>query len=321
MKQADSKRVPRLWLLSPSYQDVEAYTRLHEKLALAFTQAPLSAGQLKFLLVDDSAGLDPDISRLSKLEDVRVVTPPFNLGHQRAIVFGLRSISSEIDPDDVIVTLDADGEDRPEDLNRMLEPLAADLGDRGRVVLARRVRRRESLSFKLLYAMFRALFVLLTGLVVRTGNFAAFRGWFVKSVLFHPSFDLCYSSTLLSLNRPLIFVPCERGERYAGQSRMGYLKLFIHGIRMLMPFLDRIAVRSLIGFSMTFGLGAVLAAVIVFIRLFTDLPIPGWASYTLFLMVLLSFIALGNFIILFALFSQSQSISMSFLDRGRNEGA
>jgi len=30
---------------------------------------------------------------------------------------------------------------------------------------------------------------------------------------------------------------------------------------------------------------------------------------------------LGNFIILFALFSQSQSISMSFLDRGRNEGA
>ncbi len=321
MKPASSQRVPRLWLVSPIYLDVESFLMLHEKLGLAFTHAPLSAGQLKFLLVDDTAGLDPDISRLSKLEDVRVVTPPFNLGHQRAIVFGLRSISQEIDPDDVIITLDADGEDRPEDLNRMLEPLAADLGDRGRVVLARRVRRRESLSFKLLYAMFRALFVLLTGLVVRTGNFAAFRGWFVQNVLFHPSFDLCYSSTLLSLNRPLIFVPCERGERYAGESRMGYLKLFIHGIRMLMPFLDRIAVRSLIGFSLTFGVGVVLATAIVFIRLFTDLAIPGWATYTLLLIVLLSFIALGNFIILFALFSQSQSISMSFLDRGRNEGA
>jgi len=321
MKPASSQRVPRLWLVSPIYLDVESFLMLHEKLLLAFAHAPLSAGHLKFLLVDDTAGLDPDISRLSKLEDVRVVTPPFNLGHQRAIVFGLRSISQEIDPDDVIITLDADGEDRPEDLNRMLEPLAADLGDRGRVVLARRVRRRESLSFKLLYAMFRALFVLLTGLVVRTGNFAAFRGWFVQNVLFHPSFDLCYSSTLLSLNRPLIFVPCERGERYAGESRMGYLKLFIHGIRMLMPFLDRIAVRSLIGFSLTFGVGVVLATAIVFIRLFTDLAIPGWATYTLLLIVLLSFIALGNFIILFALFSQSQSISMSFLDRGRNEGA
>jgi glycosyltransferase involved in cell wall biosynthesis len=321
MKQADSQRVPRLWLVSPIYLDVESFLMLREKLLLAFAHAPLSAGQLKFLLVDDSAGLDPDISRLSKLEDVRVVTPPFNLGHQRAIVFGLRSVSKEIDPDDVIITLDADGEDRPEDLNRMLEPLAADLGDRGRVVLARRVGRRESLSFKLLYAMFKALFVLLTGLVVRTGNFAAFRGWFVQNILFHPSFDLCYSSTLLSLNRPVIFVPCERGERYAGQSRMGYLKLFIHGIRMLMPFLDRIAVRSLIGFSMTFGVGVVLAAVIVFIRLFTDLAIPGWATYMLLLIVLLSFIALGNFIILFALFSQSQNISMGFLDRGRNEGA
>src|SRR5260370_17406811 len=98
MREAHSKRVPRLWLLSPSYQDVEAYLRLHEKLALAFTQAPLSARQLRFLLVDDSAGLDPDISRLSKLEDVSVVTPPSNLGHQRPTLFGLLNISAHTHP-------------------------------------------------------------------------------------------------------------------------------------------------------------------------------------------------------------------------------
>jgi hypothetical protein len=221
--------------------------------------------------------------------------------------------------EDVIVTLDADGEDRPEDLDRMLQPLAGDSQNLQMVVVALRTQRRESFSFKLMYTMFKLLFVFLTGLVVRTGNFAAFRGWFAKNVLLHPHFDLCYSSTLLSLNRPLVFVPCKRGQRYAGTSRMSYLKLFMHGIRMLMPFLDRIAIRALIGFSIIFGLGVTSAVVIVGVRLFTTIAIPGWATYTLLLTLLLSFVALGNFVILFALFSQSQGISMSSLDRDWHE--
>src|SRR5262249_16740485 len=140
-----------------------------------------------------------------------------------------------------------------------------------------------------------------------------------RNVLFHPYFDLCYSSTLLSLNRPLVFVPCKRGQRYAGMSRMSYLKLFMHGIRMLMPFLDRIPIRALVGFSVIFALGVILRVAIVGVRAFTTIAIPGWATYSLLLTLLLSFVALGNFVILFALFSQSQGISMSSLDRDWNE--
>jgi len=100
---------------------------------------------------------------------------------------------------------------------------------------------------------------------------------------------------------------------------MSYLKLFMHGIRMLMPFLDRIAIRALVGFSVIFALGVVLAVAIVGVRAFTTIAIPGWATYSLLLTLLLSFVALGNFVILFALFSQSQGISMSSLDRDWNE--
>jgi polyisoprenyl-phosphate glycosyltransferase len=317
----EREKTPCLWLVSPVYHDTESFLTLREKLGEIVGDLPFHPGHVRFVVVDDSGGLDPEILGLSQLKDVEVLRPPFNLGHQRAIVFGLRSLCEKMRDEDVIVTLDADGEDQPEDLRRVLQPLASAPKDLQVVSLALRTQRRESFSFKIMYAMFKLLFVFLTGTVVRTGNFAAFRGWFARNVLFHPYFDLCYSSALLSLNRPLAFVPCGRGQRYSGKSRMSYLKLLMHGIRMLMPFLDRIAVRALIAFSIAFAAGVILALSIVGVRLFTSLAIPGWATYTLLLTLLLSFVALGNFVILFALFSQSQGISMSFLDRDRHESS
>jgi hypothetical protein len=302
----------RLWVLSPVYLDVESYLVLQQRILAVVPGLGFKPERVRFVAVDDSAGFDPQIARL---QGVLVHTPPFNLGHQRAIVFGLRSLRRELRDEDVVVTLDADGEDQPEDLPRLLAPLLAAPADLRRVALALRTRRRESLGFKLLYAAFKLLFVALTGTVIRTGNFAAYRGWTARRVLFHPHFDLCYSSSLLSMNRPLELVPCERGVRYAGQSRMGFLKLTMHGIRMLMPFVDRIAIRALVAFTCAFVFGIALAAWVVGVRIFTHLAIPGWATYTLLLVLLLSFVAIGNFVILFALFSQSQGVSLGFLDR------
>ena len=53
-----------------------------------------------------------------------VLQPPFNLGHQRGIVYALRKMLPRIADDDAVVTMDADGEDRPEDLPRLLAALA-----------------------------------------------------------------------------------------------------------------------------------------------------------------------------------------------------
>jgi hypothetical protein len=304
-----------LWVVCPVYKDVESFLQLRENVLAAVAGVVSS---VRFVVVDDTAGQDPAMSRLQALADVTVVTPPFNLGHQRALVFGLRRLSGQIQPDDLVVTMDSDGEDQPQDIPRLLEPLltAAPSAVRPQtVVLARRTRRREALFFKVLYFFFKLLFRGLTGLVIRTGNFAAYRGSVPREVLFHPHFDACYSSSLLSLNLPIVYVPCERGRRYAGRSQMSQMRLFMHGIRMLMPFLDRIAIRSLFGFSFIFIVGILLALVVVGVRLFTELAIPGWATYTLLLILTLSFVALGNFVILFTLFSQSQSVALASLDR------
>lgn len=313
-------KISGLWLITPVYQDVESFLRLRERtLEIISSHLILRLTPLRFVAVDDSGGFDPEMQRLRGLRDVTVVEPPFNLGHQRAIVYGIRTMTPEIADTDVVVTLDSDGEDRPEDLPRLLAPILEEPPDLRRVVLALRTGRRETPVFKAMYLSFKVLFRLLTGLSVRTGNYAAYRGWFARHLIIHPYFDLCYSSTLVSLNLAVRYVACARGIRYAGQSRMNYQKLFMHGLRMLMPLADRIAIRALFAFFLTFCAGMTLSIAVLAIRLFTNAAIPGWATSTLLLVLTLSFVALGNFVVLFAVFSQSQGISLSNLEHRHHE--
>ena len=99
---------------------------------------------------------------------------------------------------------------------------------------------------------------------------------------------------------------------------MNVFRLFMHGIRMLVPFTDRIAVRALSAFAAMFSVGVLLSFVVIGIRLFTTSAIPGWATATLLGVLILSSIALGNFLVLFAVFSHSQGISLSGLEETVN---
>lgn len=102
---------------------------------------------------------------------------------------------------------------------------------------------------------------------------------------------------------------------------MNLLRLFMHGIRMLMPFTDRIAIRALTAFTAVFGIGILLSLGVVAIKLFTSAAIPGWATASLLGILTLSFLALGNFVVLFVVFSHSRGIALANLEDSRERGA
>jgi hypothetical protein len=299
------------WIVTPVYRDVDSFEILRERL---LEELGADAAEARFVVIDDTAGQDEEIERLAPFDDVTVLRPPFNLGHQRAIVYALRKILPRVGDDDAIVTLDADGEDQPSDLPRLLAPLRDGGRLHRKVVLALRTKRRESIGFKVFYRLFRLLFRSLTGTTVRSGNFAAMPGSIAKRALLHPTFDLAYSSAILALDLPVEYVPCERGERYKGRSKTTYGRLAMHGLRMLMPFTDRIAIRAL-GAFVFFGIfGALLAFVVVCLKLFTTSAIPGWTSYIALGSLIVSLVALGNFVSLFVLFSQTRAVSLANIE-------
>lgn len=311
----------RLWIFTPIYHDVQPFLRLHAEIQQVLReQDGLAEHSAHFVALDDSAGQDPEVDLLREFDDISIVEPPFNLGHQRGLVYALRRMTAEIADEDIVVTLDSDGQDRPQDLPKLIAALGPARRERS-IALALRTRRRISLSFKLLYVGFRIMFRVLTGTTVRTGNFAAYRGRIVRRVLAHPAFDLSYSATFLSLGLPIEYVPCPRGDRYAGRSRMGRSRLILHGLRMLMPFADRIAMRALVLFAITLAGSIGLMLTVLGVKLFTDEAIPGWATFTLLGVLTLSLIAAGNFVTLFSVFSQSRAISLAHLEQEEtNEG-
>jgi hypothetical protein len=316
----------RLCVLTPSYFDVESFLilkdRLEESLGLAVARGELPAARIvKYTFVDDSAGRDAAVRALDQLPDVTVIEPPFNLGHQRAIVYGLRAIAGDLSPEEIVVTMDSDGEDQPEDVPRLLAPLLTPPVDLWKVAIARRTERHEPLAFKVMYLAFVLLFRLLTGRAVRSGNFAALRGEYVVRMLNHPYFDLCYSSSLLtlSMNPTPTFVPCARGRRYAGESRMGTERLLSHGVRMLMPFADRIAIRSLAFFTLLSGFTVGLLVILETGHLVWGLQPPIWTWWLLVVGAIGSSVALVNFLVLFSGFAQSSALALQRLDQRQEQ--
>ena len=134
-----------------------------------------------------------------------------------AIVFGLRIIEPDIADDDLVVTMDADGEDRPEDFRRCSAALLRTPADRKRPASHVVQKRAESLRFRVMYFFFR---------VFRDAHRRHGAQWQLRRVpevgwparmLLHPYFDLCYWSTLVSLEIQVgTSVPLPRGSRYAG---------------------------------------------------------------------------------------------------------
>jgi hypothetical protein len=300
----NEREAARLWVVSPLLRDTESYVRLRREVVAACA-ADDRCGEPRFVVVDDSAGTDDEVTLLRDDPDVTVLTTPFNLGHQRAIVFGLRFLAPHVRADDIVVTMDSDGEDQPADLPRLVEPLD---DPTTALVLAQRTKRTEPLGFRLMYICFRLMFRVLTGRTIRSGNFAAQRGDSLVATIDHPSFDLCYSATLLALRRSTVTVPCARGPRFAGASRMNRFALLGHGMRMLLPFSEAIAVRMLVLAAASLaGLGTylvLLGAGVIGDPLTGGVLAPGIALTVLFLATF------TGFVVLFSGFSQASAIAM-----------
>ena len=207
--------------------------------------------------------------------------------------------------DDLVVTMDSDGEDQPKDLPRLVDTLS-ETG--AALVLAQRTKRAEPLGFRAMYVCFRLLFRVLTGRTIRSGNFAAQRGASLVATIDHPSFDLCYSATLLALKRSTVTVPCERGPRFAGTSRMNRYALVAHGMRMLLPFSENIAVRMLVLAAASF-VGLTTCLVLMATNVIGE-PLTAAVLAPCIALAVLFLAAFTAFVVLFSGFSQASAIAM-----------
>lgn len=255
-------------------------------------------------LIDDGSSTPcPDdfingIEKNKALQAIRVLALRRNLGHQRAIAVGLAYINQNFPGTDVAI-MDADGEDRPQDLVRLLEAHQ----DQGKeqVVFAERSERSEGLMFRILYQVYRFVFHMLTGQRIAMGNFSVMSASILDRLVAVSEIWNHYVAAVLKAQIPHTSIPTVRGIRYQGRSRMNTESLIIHGLSSAAVFPEKIGTRALVVIALFMLLVVVAIGVVVTIRLATDLAIPGWASYMvsiLSVMGLNALVLMGMFVFL-----------------------
>ena len=264
------------------------------------------------ILVDDCSVQRPSgvIGKpLAAIKSVDVLSLTRNIGHQRALAIGLSYIAAQR-PCRAVIVMDADGEDLPSDIPRMLH--AFEENHETRIVFAQRTRRSEGIAFTVFYRLYRLAHRLMTGIRVEVGNFsvvpyASLRKLAVVSEMWNH-----YAAAVVHAKLPSVLVPTVRGERLAGRSRMDFVSLVGHGLSAMSVFSDKIAVRmlALTGALLTVVVLAVIG--MIGVGVFTAMNIPGWSIIALAFVGLL-LVQAGLLAVVFAFMTQGGRARSSFI--------
>jgi hypothetical protein len=269
----------QLIIVTPVYEDVEASSRLFKELATQFKKAVF------VVAVDDGSVKQPvEIASLEQAGiDGVVLRLRRNVGHQRAIAIGLGYVSEHVKPGQTVVVMDSDGEDLPSTIPELLKSLESDQVD---VVVAQRKSRVETFRFKAFYAVYKRFFNLMTGRAISFGNFMALKAHAVKRLVVMQELSIHVAGAVLASKLRTGVCALDRGPRYAGQSKMNFVGLALHGFKALMVFAEDVLVRVGIACALIASLSVVGVVVAVGLKLL-GFSTPGWFSVALGILVLM----------------------------------
>jgi hypothetical protein len=269
----------KLIVVTPVYEDVEASSRLFKELKAQFEK------EVFVVAVDDGSVKQPlqiNSLKTAKLDGV-ILKLRRNVGHQKAIAIGLGYVADQISSKQFVIVMDSDGEDLPSTIPELLSQLENPSVD---VVVAQRKSRVETFRFKLFYAIYKRFFSLMTGRAISFGNFMALKRDAVQRLVIMQELSIHLAGAVIASK--LRTKPCSihRGPRYAGQSKMNFVGLVLHGFKALMVFAEDVLVRVGIACGVVAGLSLFASVVAITLKI-VGIATPGWFSIALGILVLM----------------------------------
>lgn len=291
----------QITILTPVFNDSESLNTLLSNLDSAFGE--FTDTRFTVLITDDGSSENIIIKSRGRFS-IQVLHLQRNIGHQKAIAVGLAYIKENIACDKVII-MDSDGEDRPEDAVSLLKESAS---NPNKIIFAHRKSRQEGNRFRFFYRLYKLAFRILTGKKIAFGNFMVMPKSLLDKAVHYSEIWNHVAGGILKAGLPYSSIETHRGKRYAGESKMNFNSLLIHGLGAIAVFIEVIASRLLIFSLSLIGISLVAILALVGIRTFTHLAIPGWTSTVVsaMLIVLLQSFLLSLFTIFLYLSSQSQ---------------
>ena len=233
----------KIIILIPLFNDWKSVSRLLNKIDLEVNNWN---SEISILIVNDAStekrsGIE---FNFKKIKSVKILNMKKNTVHQRCIAAGLKYICKNEDFDRVI-TMDADGEDRPEELNDFFNKAQE---NPTMTITGNRFKRSEGVIFKVLYEVHKLLTLIFTGKLIKFGNFSSLPKIHVEQLIQKSYLWNSYSSSIVKTINDRTFIPSIRGLRYVLPSKMNFTALIFHSLAIISVFRNVVIIRSVIFF-------------------------------------------------------------------------
>ena len=229
----------RYVILVPIYNDRESLKLLIENIN---NEIKGLNHEISVVVINDASSqqiLDTYIN-IQNINSIEIINMKVNRGHTRCIAAGLKYIFEKKEFD-FVIPMDGDGEDRPEEIKNFIN-LSEQSGDKS--IVGERVKRSESIIFRLCYLSHKFLTLAFTGKSIKFGNFTCLSKSTVKNMLEEKATWNSFSGSLKKVEKELLSIPSIRGRRYFGPSQMSYFNLFKHSLSIISVFRKTVLIRS-----------------------------------------------------------------------------
>ena len=227
-------------ILIPVFNDFKSVSKLIEEIDINISDFNAS---FSVIIVNDASTEEKNLEtkNLNNIKSLKLINMRNNKGHARCIAAGLKHIT-ENEEFDYVIPMDGDGEDRPEEIRKFVEKIKDNPNS---TIVGERVKRSESLIFKICYFLHKIITFTFTGKFIKFGNFTCLSKQTVKKLIEEKATWSSFSGSLSKTESNLINSPSIRGSRYFGPSKMSFLNLIKHSLAIIAVFKTGVIFRSI----------------------------------------------------------------------------
>ena len=226
-------------ILIPIYNDRESLKLLIENINNEIKDLN---HEVSVLVINDASSqqIIDKYPNIENIQSIEILNMKENRGHTRCIASGLKYVFEKKEFD-YVIPMDGDGEDRPEEIKNFIE---FSQNSDGKSIVGERVKRSESLFFKICYQFHKFLTFSFTGQSIKFGNFTCLSKSTVEKMINEKATWNSFSGSLKKIENDLISIPSIRGNRYFGPSKMSFINLIKHSLSIISVFRKTFLIRS-----------------------------------------------------------------------------
>jgi dolichol-phosphate mannosyltransferase len=275
-------------ILVPVYNDYEVLDELNHRL---MDVMPALADEFEIVFVDDGSN-DASWAMIEQLrqtnQHIAGIKLMRNFGQQNAIAAGLDYVKG-----DIVVIMDSDLQDRPEDIHKLIDAL---LANDTSMAIAQWKSRKDGFFKKFVSRMFYQVSQQITKIHHKPnlGVFRAVKKEVIDELKKYQEKTSTTFSLLYWIGMDYVTVELDRDERFAGKSGYSLRKMLKLTFDRIFSF-SMFPIRAAIYTGLTISAISFVLAIVFIVRYYLGKVAPGWTSnivLTLFLFGM-NFVFLG----------------------------